>query len=337
MRSTRSVMLALLLAASASPAYAQLLLGSAPDREPNNNTAAGGNLFDLGSGRAGQSVMNLAPGDVDFVSIYGGFLTANDSYVILTTPLATGNAAADTVVEVLHPTTNNVLIADDDAGIEFPSGLNRGSAVRFFANIPDFYPVRVRGFNAGSNGDYLLTIAQVNIADTDLDGDWFSTLEDSTIASPAVFAVQQRPAMLGFGQVGFAGDVDFAAVDLQRGDLFVVCAFGVAGLNTNFNNPDLNVAMLDTNGSTVLVVNNDDAGGDLPGGTNVGRAGTVRFRAPETGRYYVRFTGTSGSGFFAVLTSFVPADNCAGDADGSGSVTFTDITTVLANFGSVCP
>lgn len=336
MRSTRSVMLALRCAASASPAYAQLLLGSAPDREPNNNTAAGANGVALGSGRASQSVMNLAPGDIDFVSIYGGFISALDSYVIVTTPLETGGAAADTVVEVLHPTTNNVLIADDDAGIEFPAGLNRGSALRFFASIPDSYPIRIRGFNAASSGNYLLSVAQVNLANSDLDGDWFDPFESSTIAAPSVFAVRHRPVMLGFGQADTSADVDVAAVDLDRGDLFVVCAFGISGLNANFSTPDMSVAMLDTNGSTVLVNNIDDAGGDLPGGTNTGKAGTVRFRAPETGRYYVRFTA-SGTGFYAVLTSFVPADNCAGDADGNGAVTFTDITTVLANFGSICP
>jgi hypothetical protein len=48
--------------------------------------------------------------------------------------------------------------------------------------------------------------------------------------------------------------------------------------------------------------------------------------------------GDSGSAFvFRSLILPAPPTPCPGDADGNRSVTFLDITTVLANFGNTCP
>lgn len=57
-------------------------------------------------------------------------------------------------------------------------------------------------------------------------------------------------------------------------------------------------------------------------------------------RYFWSVTATNQSGSTAstpAVASFVTAGHCAGDADNSGEVTFSDITSVLTNFNMVCP
>jgi hypothetical protein len=79
--------------------------------------------------------------------------------------------------------------------------------------------------------------------------------------------------------------------------------------------------------------------------------GTVTALPIEAGRRFgIRAGGTAGSqtqpfsgtvrlsNFSACVPALVvPTPPCPGDADGNRSVTFLDITTVLANFGNTCP
>lgn len=48
-------------------------------------------------------------------------------------------------------------------------------------------------------------------------------------------------------------------------------------------------------------------------------------------------TGTDFNPMYAPWFARLPAPSCPGDADGDGTVTFADITNVLANFNAACP
>lgn len=83
--------------------------------------------------------------------------------------------------------------------------------------------------------------------------------------------------------------------------------------------------------------------GVTPAGTTVAGATTATLSlstiaAADAGQYSV--TITNGCGVVvsanAALTINAPAP-CPGDADGDNTVNFTDITTILANFGTICP
>jgi hypothetical protein len=101
------------------------------------------------------------------------------------------------------------------------------------------------------------------------------------------------------------GTVTIPLVDVDAG---VVASFNFSG----------NVAALPIEAGRRFGVR---AGGFVLGANNTNMSGTVRL-----------------SNFSAcVPTLVVPTSPCPGDADGSRSVNFLDITNVLANFGTVCP
>lgn len=308
------------------------------DVEPTNNTQAGATSIGTGGRLITRGVLNLSPGDNDWFSLSGGFLTADDSYVIVITPLGAlpgSFATPDTIVEVRSPA--NVLIAsDDDAGSDLPAASARGSVVRFDASLVGDYHIRVTGFDGNTSGAYMMTLVQANLVGADTFPDWVSDLEVVPPGSHEL-DVTTFPTTYGFGASSGINDSDFMAVVLAAGDLLTVSAVGVDGLDANWSDPNIDLAILDVNGVSVLVSNGADAAGQSPGGANSGVGGTIRFRAPADGKYFIRFNTSAGGGFYGVAMSYVPATGCDGDADGNGVVNFADITSVLANFNLACP
>lgn len=85
-------------------------------------------------------------------------------------------------------------------------------------------------------------------------------------------------------------DIDFLSVPLSAGDRLMVMTTPLDGEGGALRHPDTIVDVLDTNGSTVLV-SNDDAGTDFAGGLTIVRGSVVRFLAPASGFYFVRVRG----------------------------------------------
>ena len=320
---------------------ARQLLGSRVDTEPTNDTPAGADLATSSAGNVSRVQAWLDAGDFDHFKITKSLFTDPGAFVVLVTPIELapgGLSTPDTIVEVFAP-NNSLIASDDDSGTDFPAGPGpRGSVVRFVAIDTGDYIIKVRGFSGATSGAYLLTVAQIDILANDSFPHWVSDLEGGVPPSAALLDITTNPIMLGLGGSSGLDDIDFASVDLRRGDIFSVSVVGVEGLNANFSSPDIILTLLAPDAVTPLVMSSNDTAGQSPGGNNSGVGGTIRFIAPSTGRYHLRFQSTAnGSGFYSVVTSVLRADpNCPGDADGSGTVNFNDITTVLANLGAVC-
>lgn len=58
---------------------------------------------------------------------------------------------------------------------------------------------------------------------------------------------------------------------------------------------------------------------------------------PFEGSYQLRITSLCGVETLSGAATLTLTPTCAGDADSSGAVNFSDITTVLSNFGAACP
>ena len=76
-----------------------------------------------------------------------------------------------------------------------------------------------------------------------------------------------------------ANDSDFFKIYLRAGDLLTAITFPIA---TDYLSPDTVMALFDASGNTAIVVN-DDAG--------FGFGSAIRWRADQTGDYFIAITG----------------------------------------------
>jgi hypothetical protein len=136
---------------------------------------------------------------------------------------------------------------------------------------------------------------------------------------------------LGFSVSG-AGDVNNDGFD----DLIV-------GANFDDNNGSNSGSARVLSGATGAILNhfNGDSAGDefgysVSGAGDVNNDGFDDLIVAASGNDSNGLNSGSARVYFSVPLPTPPAP-CPGDADGSRSVTFLDITTVLANFGNACP
>jgi hypothetical protein len=266
-------------------------------------------------------------------------LDASQTLVVVTTPLSglpQGFATPDTTVSIRNAADVSQVL-DDNGGADFPSSGIRGSIVRFQATVGGRYYIRVEGVGGDETGEYAIHFATVayNVATAINDSDWSETTNDSPAAADLVPISEIGPSL------GYAGTedptLDYYRVDLNFGDILIACANQISNLPTNWNTPDLRMRIIGPDGVTALLTTTSDVAGELPASSTSGV--TARFRAPARGTYYVFVDQTVADNtlFYTIFMARIPASDCPGDADGNGTVAFLDITTVLANFGNVCP
>ncbi|MBL8746375.1 MAG: hypothetical protein JNK58_08480 [Phycisphaerae bacterium] len=312
--------------------FGGVLLTKVADVEPGNNTIAGAPVVALGEqGRAIVFRASLTTGDTD---IYRCNLGNNGQVTFITTPVGGGPSdpftVPDTVVSILNA-GGSVLATNDDAG--GGTGNQFGSIARYDSSTPaDTVYFRVTGLTAAQVGEYIVTIIETFGANTD----WTESASNETAATADILDLRLNGAMHGKGTLTTNTDVDVFGIDMLHGETLVMCTTPVM---TNWLAPDTIVDIIDTNGTTVLFINDDDGcTAIVPNVTSRGSA--VRFKAPKTGRYYVRVRGFQGAtGEYRASFALIPPAEftCDGDADGNGVVNFADITNVLANFNMTCP
>jgi len=330
-----------LMTVSAKPASAAVL-GGITDIEPTNNTSAGAGFVSFSGQGVTRAICTLTPGDVDYFTFNTGFLGPEGAYLIMTTPLEslpTNFSTPDTIIEVFNP-SGTLIAFDDDGGSDSIGTSARGSIVRFKPTSGGSHRIRVRGFNATTAGRYMITFAQVNLLDSVHEPHWVSDFENGPMPNVDHLDLQTFHMMHGLYSSANSSDLDHASFDMNAGDVLTISAVGVSQLEDatpTWSSPDMTMSILDTNGVTTLVTNVNDSAGQVPGGTNSGVGSTIRFRAPATGRYFLKLQNTAGAGFSSLTTSYLPAQSCEGDADGNGVINFSDITSVLANFNTTCP
>lgn len=329
----RCIVAALTLTALAGVAIAGTELGKAADNEPANNSSATATVVSFQGGRVMSFRAKLTQGDVDHWRVTTG---NNAQVMVITTPLVGTDAnpltTPDTRVAIVT-TTGALVTENDDAG--GGTGIQRGSLVRYDADDPtDTFNFRVRGFNASSQGDYVVTLAQP----FGLNSDWneSSGTFNDTPATADVVDLGLSGGVVGNCSFNASNDVDVFAVDLTRNDILIVATAPQVSVWTE---PDTNLTILASDGTTVLASNDDDnTDGIVP--NVVSRGSLVRFKAPQNGRYYVRVNSVGGdTEQYKLVFALVPtaATGCPGDSDGNAIVNFGDITSVLANFGNACP
>jgi hypothetical protein len=132
-------------------------------------------------------------------------------------------------------------------------------------------------------------------------------------------------------------DFDYYAIAMTERQILIATTKPVGGL---FDDPDTQLLVYDTDGTT-LIVDNDDAGTDFPEGSEYGS--TIRFRAPQAGTYYLVVGGCCDdpshgeTGDYELMLGLTievaaktvdtdPANNATGGADDLG---ISGIGTVL--------
>jgi hypothetical protein len=275
----------------------------------------------------------LTPGQVDN---WGTFLAANQTLVVITTPLSglpQSFNTPDTLVSIRD--SSGVLVSNDNAGADIPLGTSRGSIVRFIAPQQGSYTVRVEGVGGNQTGEYAIHIATIDVNYFD----WLAQSNNQTPATADFVPLGEIGPNIGFAELENPVTLDYYRVDLNFGDILIASANPLANVPFDWNVPDMRMRIVGPDGVTALLTTNSDAAGTLPASADSGA--TVRFRAPARGSYYVFVDDTQprdgGIYSYALLLARIPAASCPGDADGSGTVSFLDITTVLANFGNTCP
>jgi hypothetical protein len=308
------------------------LRGYATDFDPFNDNTSGASFLNFARENIIIGRGELSPGDLDY---WGVNLSAGQSLLIVTTPL--GNVpfsfnTPDTIVSVRN-VGDAALAANDDAGNDSGFAAIRGSVLRFRAPAAGTYYIRVEGFNGNQTGPYAIAFADV----TSSVADWSETFNDDLAFADVIPIAELGPSV---GQAGTENPaVDFYSIDLNAGDIIIASGVPLANLPTDWSIPNLNLIVYATDGATILLQSVNDLGDNFPFTSFLNNGGaTVRFRAPGAGRYHFLITeDVPSSSFYSLFLARVPSSFCPGDADGSGIVNFTDITTVLANFGNACP
>jgi hypothetical protein len=164
-----------------------------------------------------------------------------------------------------------------------------------------------------------------------------ATASAVTLALGGSFSIEGDLAASG-------NDFDYYAISLAERQILIATTKPVGGL---FDDPDTQLLLYDTDGTTPIV-DNDDGGTDFPQGNEYGS--TLRFRAPQAGTYYLAVTGccddpTHGeTGDYELLLGSTieiaaktvdtdPANNATGGADdlGISGGTVLHVAELVAN------
>jgi hypothetical protein len=263
-----------------------LLLSAAPwlalaqDAEPTNDTFSGAASLAVAEGEALVVRGSLTAADDDYFSVA---LTERQVLQVMATPLINDFSIPDTYAVLFDTDGTTEIETSDDAGDDFPEGDEYGFLFRFRAPAAGTYYFAVTGCCALANhtedGPYALTVSvTIETAAPDLDTD----PGNDTPAGADDLVLEAGDATLVIGELiaGTPGDVDFYAVELNAGEILSVFTTPLGG---TFDDPDLELGVFELDGTAFVI--NDDAGDDVPEGSELGSG--VRFRAPTTGTYYV--------------------------------------------------
>jgi hypothetical protein len=312
--------------------------GAISDIEPDNDSIGGAPTIDFNGRSTAVGVLFLDPAESDYVRVN---LALNETVAVFAVPLGDltrGFGTPDTILAAITPGGTTV-VSDDDSGSTFPNiTTRRGSTLRFSANsagTSGLWSIRVSGFSAGQTGPYALVVTKVEQSE-------YTESGNGTFAAANVVAARYVGPLNGTVFTGTADD-DYFAIDLEAGDVLVAAATSIRGLPAAHNDPNMTMRLIAPDQSSILVSSFDDDGGIWPpGGSQAGGSTnpTIFARASTSGRHYLLLEpvgSTPIADACRLVTWVLPASLCPGDADGSGTVAFLDITTVLANFGNSCP
>lgn len=322
-----------LVALASQTAFAGGIFSKVRDVEPANNVFSTAPVIALGElGRCTSFRANLASGDTD---VYRVDLGSNGQVVFITTPLVnvgTLDTNPDTLVRILDVAGVQVGDADDDAGAGLPIGLALGSVARYQLNGPaTAVYFEVSPLFADETGSYMVTIAET----FGINFDASESASNGTALSADILDLGVAGPLTVRGTLDTAIDNDYFGVDMQVGDILIA---STAPQTSTWDTPDTLLDVIDTDGVTTLLTNDDD-GCDAIVPAVTSRGSTVRFKSARSARHYVRIRGFQGDvGEYRALFAVVPSASifCPGDADGNGAVNFADVVRVLAVFNSIC-
>jgi len=235
----------------------------------------------------------------------------------MTTPLSNFFDTPDTMLGIFDP-GGTLRAFNDDGGDSNTSDSQFGSTIRLFAQRGGVYNIKTTGFgdpnfvgDHSEAGDYAVTWAVIPQSGGDFNDSPLN--DDAAHADPLGIGVNQAAvARVSLGDPN-GGDVDFFSVTLKAGQ--VLSAETAALDDPNFTTPDTMLAVFDTDGSTILV-DNDDAGSHDPNnGQFSDFSSSLRFVAPADGTYFLAATGFgdddfvgshSESGEYGLTVSVVP-------------------------------
>jgi hypothetical protein len=191
--------------------------------------------------------------------------------------------------------------ASNFASFDNSVSLNNQGWVAFQANL--FSPSGVRGVFA-SNGATTVTIALTN---------------GGTISNLEFFA----PSLNNNGLIAFRAFDTAGKRAVWMGDINTPGTVVRVASEEQIIPTDLGDGRIDQNDSSPV----------FGGGVRINDSGNVAFNAALTppGNNQIEW----GTGIFVARAQFAPPPVCNGDADGSNTVDFSDVTSVLANFGAI--
>jgi len=304
------------------------------DRDPNNDTVVGAAYyFNALHSDARVGIGTFGPSDS--TDYYGWQMPANTVVTAMTIPLSSPTGP------FLTPGTS-VLLSSGDGTIQHVNagsgGTDQsgstpnsgGSVARARPAAGGNQKVRIA---SGESGSYAVLVSVY----TGDGGDFEEQEPNNGPAFPLVLGLRMGGPMIGMGALT-AGDVDYYAVDMKKGEVLGAVTTPVENFPTTIDVPDTVMDVIDTNGAAVLVTN-DDAGSDQ---TGTARGSAVRYRAVADGRYFLRVRGFNASAagkyaLTAVLLAPPPGTECIADFNGDGVVNTNDLVTFLGRFGQPCP
>lgn len=127
-------------------------------------------------------------------------------------------------------------------------------------------------------------------------------------AATAIPLIQAAPINFLAANISPAGDVDFYSVEAMAGDILYVTVDGDP--ERDATSTDADVALIDTNGVTVLIEADSDSSDP--------RSEAFDFVVPTTGTYFVRVRDIGGvdTGSYAILVAACRADQCVLSVEG---------------------
>ncbi|MCB9851671.1 MAG: thrombospondin type 3 repeat-containing protein [Phycisphaerales bacterium] len=141
----------------------------------------------------------------------------------------------------------------------------------------------------------------------ELDDDEFRYNANDSAAT-AIPLIQVAPVNFIAANISPAGDVDFYSVDAMAGDILYIATDGDP--ERDATSTDVDVALIDTDGVTVLIEADSDSSAPLSEGFN--------FVVPAAGTYFVRVRDIGGvaTGSYAILVAANRADECVLSVEG---------------------
>lgn len=239
--------------------------GGTPDAYEPDDSQTQANAIAV-NGAAQSHNFHIA-GDNDWIEFAA---TANATYVIETSNLG---SASDTLLHLVD-TNGTELVIDDDGGVGV------ASRIEWTAPSSGTYYARVRHYSAGQSGNN--TSYDIAVTSTGSPGGEADAYEPDD--TPAQASSLGTDGNLQTHNFHIGGDVDWVAFSAAGGSTYTIETTNLAGESDTF------ISLYDTDGSTVLITDDD-------GGT--GLASRIEWTAPASGTYYVQTRHYSSSAFGA--------------------------------------